>query len=51
VLAHEIKLQDGDDIDGEKVTICHKGKNTITISAWPAHMAHGDTEGACGSDS
>jgi hypothetical protein len=53
VLAHEIKLQDGEDLDGEKITICHKGKNTITISvdAWPAHMAHGDTEGACGSDS
>jgi hypothetical protein len=51
VLAHEIKLQDGDDIDGEKVTICHKGTNTITISvdAWPAHLAHGDTPGACGS--
>ena len=26
---------------GEKVTICHKGKNTIKIStrAWPAHQA------------
>jgi hypothetical protein len=33
----------------KKVTICHKGKNTITISinAWPAHKAHGDTVGAC----
>ncbi len=32
-----------------KVTICHKGKNTISISvnAWPAHAAHGDTEGPC----
>jgi hypothetical protein len=50
VLAHEIKLQDGD-VDGEKVTICHKGKNTLSVgvSAWPAHMAHGDTLGACGS--
>jgi hypothetical protein len=33
----------------EKVTICHKGKNTLTIgiSALPAHLAHGDTMGAC----
>ena len=48
VLAHEIKLQDGD-ADGEKVTICHKSKNTLSIgaSAWPAHLAHGDTPGPC----
>jgi hypothetical protein len=34
---------------GKKITICHKGKNTIRISvrAWPAHKRHGDTEGAC----
>lgn len=34
---------------GTKVTICHKGRNTITVSvnAWPAHLRHGDTEGAC----
>ncbi|KER06427.1 Translation initiation factor IF-2 protein [Marine Group I thaumarchaeote SCGC AAA799-E16] len=33
----------------EKVTICHKGKNTITIStnALPAHLNHGDTKGKC----
>ncbi|MEZ5672953.1 MAG: FG-GAP-like repeat-containing protein, partial [Thiotrichaceae bacterium] len=33
----------------KKVTICHKGKNTITISenALKAHKAHGDTEGEC----
>ncbi len=33
----------------KKVTICHKGKNTITISvnAWPAHKRHGDTVGPC----
>jgi hypothetical protein len=51
VLAHEIKLQEETDEDGEKITICHKGKNTLTISvnAWPAHEAHGDTLGACGS--
>jgi hypothetical protein len=52
VLAHEIKLQrdeDDDDDGDEQVTICHKGKNTLSISpnAWPAHEAHGDTLGAC----
>src|SRR5262245_47263466 len=32
-----------------KITICHEGRNTITISAnaWPAHQAHGDTLGPC----
>ena len=32
-----------------KVTICHKGKNTITVSqaALKAHLAHGDKLGAC----
>lgn len=34
---------------GHKITICHNKKNTITISvsAWPAHQAHGDECGAC----
>src|SRR5262245_36372611 len=32
-----------------KITICHEGRNTITISAnaWPAHKKHGDTLGPC----
>lgn len=32
-----------------KVTICHKGKRTITVSkrALPAHLAHRDTVGRC----
>jgi hypothetical protein len=32
-----------------KVTICHKGKNTITVSrnALDAHLAHGDSVGPC----
>ena len=42
---------------GHKVTICHvppgnpANAHTITISAnaWPAHQAHGDQLGACGS--
>ncbi len=51
-----------DDGDGEvppvgKVTICHippgnpSNRKTLTIdgSAWPAHKAHGDTMGPCGS--
>ena len=57
VLAHEIKLQeedededdDSDSNDSEKITICHKKKKTLSVSinAWPAHQAHGDTKGAC----
>jgi hypothetical protein len=33
----------------EKVTLCHKGKNTITVGAGAvaAHLAHGDTLGPC----
>jgi microcystin-dependent protein len=36
---------------GKKVTICHKGKKTITVgkSAVPAHLRHGDTLGSCAS--
>ena len=32
-----------------KATVCHKDRNTITVSvnALPAHEAHGDTQGAC----
>jgi hypothetical protein len=32
-----------------KVTLCHKGKKTISVgaSAVPAHLRHGDTLGAC----
>ena len=58
VLAYEIVLQSATDgsSGGEKqMTICHippgnpSAKKTITVgeSAWPAHQAHGDTEGAC----
>ena len=61
VLAYEIILQDTtsttDTGSGaeKQMTICHippgnpGKKTTITIgeSAWPAHQAHGDTEGAC----
>jgi len=33
----------------QKVTLCHKGKNTITVGrpAQEAHLRHGDTLGAC----
>jgi hypothetical protein len=49
VLAHEIKLQEDADSAEEKVTICHKKKNTLSIgkSAVPAHLAHGDALGPC----
>lgn len=37
------------DDPAHKVTICHRGKNTITVSknALQAHLAHGDTISAC----
>ncbi len=37
-----------DQVDN-KVTICHKGKKTksVNVDAVPAHLAHGDTLGAC----
>lgn len=62
VLAYEIKLQGPGDSTGTgtppaeaKVTICHippgnpSKKQTLSIgaSAWPAHQAHGDTQGSC----
>lgn len=33
----------------EKVTLCHKGNNTLTVGApaAQAHYNHGDTPGAC----
>jgi len=43
----------GTSVEGEKVLVCHKpdknGGHTISISssAVPAHLAHGDTLGAC----
>ncbi len=37
-----------DQYEPKKVTICHKGKTiTISRSALPAHLRHGDTVGAC----
>lgn len=35
--------------EDDKVTICHKGKKTLSVgaSAVPAHLAHGDSLGAC----
>ena len=61
VLAYEIKLQNPtttsptDPAAEAQVTICHvppgnpSKRRTLTIgaSAWPAHQAHGDSEGAC----
>ena len=41
----------GDGGDEEKVALCHKG-HTITVGApaQAAHVNHGDTEGACTTD-
>lgn len=37
------------DNDGGKVTVCHKGRNTLTIAraALNAHLGHGDQVGSC----
>lgn len=36
----------------EKITVCHKGKQELTIAApaVDAHIAHGDTVGSCDED-
>ena len=41
----------GNAFAGEKVDVCHKGKETINISrnAVQAHLNHGDERRACGS--
>ena len=41
--------KDDNEDDNEKVTVCHKGKNTISISenALSAHLKHGDSVGEC----
>jgi hypothetical protein len=42
---------DGDQAGGNRVTICHKGRNTLTISesGLNGHLGHGDTLGPCDS--
>jgi hypothetical protein len=63
VLAHEIKLQEEEEEDGDEPTspcnyrdpaksnhilVCHKGKTlSIAPEAWPGHAGHGDTCGPC----
>ena len=59
VFAQEIKLQDEEEADNDdgdgKVTICHippgnpgnAKTKTVSASAVPAHLAHGDYLGAC----
>lgn len=55
-VSEEDSVSESDDDDGgagqTKVTLCHKEKNEITVGgpAVDAHIAHGDTEGACGDD-
>jgi hypothetical protein len=41
--------EDTDTCEHGKVIICHKGMktNSVSASAIPAHLAHGDTLGAC----
>lgn len=44
-----IIVGDGTAVAGQKVLICHKDKKTLSVGApaQPAHLAHGDTPGAC----
>lgn len=46
----EGKAEDGRGMGRQKATLCHKGKNTITVGApaKAAHLRHGDDLGACG---
>ena len=47
--AAQSAISSADKAYGKKVTICHKGKNTLSIAkaAWPAHQRHGDVLGTC----
>jgi len=46
--ANDEEEDDGGE-DQEKVTLCHKGKKTLTVGepAQPAHVRHSDTVGSC----
>jgi hypothetical protein len=43
------EAEPGRGIGGQKETLCHKGKKTLTVGtpALAAHLRHGDTRGAC----
>lgn len=45
----EGRSEGGSGKHGTKATLCHKGKNTISVGkpAERAHQRHGDTRGAC----
>jgi hypothetical protein len=47
--AAQSAISSADKAYGKKVTVCHKGKKTISIgkAALPAHLRHGDTVGTC----
>jgi hypothetical protein len=50
---HALSDEEGEEeVEGagtEKVVLCHKGRKSISVGApgLAAHLAHGDTEGAC----
>jgi len=48
IVENGIPTNDDDD-DNEKILVCHKGKNTISISenGLSGHLKHGDSEGKC----
>ena len=43
------EAEPGRGVDGQKETLCHKGKKTLTMGApaLAAHLRHDDTRGAC----
>lgn len=45
----ENKVERGRGVGREKVTLCHKDRNTLTVGAGAqaAHLRHGDSLGAC----
>ncbi len=52
-IEEENEVEEEDEVDGgggqPKVTLCHKGKKTLTVGApaESAHLRHGDSLGAC----
>lgn len=48
--AREELDQEQSAVSADKFAVCHNGHSIdISSNAWPAHQAHGDTKGACGS--
>ncbi|MHA7648097.1 cadherin-like domain-containing protein [Nitrosopumilus sp. S4] len=53
IIANGTSTDDNNDDSNDKVILCHKGKNTLSVSenAVSAHLKHGDEIGKCDVDS